>query len=119
MISLVEEKPTGEIFAGVGTGTAGSTFSAGIKENNYLGKGVKLDTNFTVSERKSTGIFSVRNPNYKNSDKESMYRIEISEDDQLSNYGYKSNKEGFSIGLNYEQYKDVFFLQQYHFIMII
>ena len=106
---VVEEKPTGEIFAGVGTGTAGSTFSAGIKENNYLGKGVKLDTNFTVSERKSTGIFSVRNPNYKNSDKESMYRIEISEDDQLSNYGYKSNKEGFSIGLNYEQYKDVFF----------
>ena len=114
---VVEEKPTGEIFAGVGTGTAGSTFSAGIKENNYLGKGIKLDTNFTVSERKSTGIFSVRDPNFKNSDKESMYRIEISEDDQLSSFGYKSNKEGFSLGLNYEQYKDVFFsptLSLYH-----
>ena len=106
---VVEEKPTGEIFAGVGTGTAGSTFSAGIKENNYLGKGIKLNTNFTLAERKSTGIFSIRNPNFQNSDKESMYKIEISEDDQLSSYGYKSNKEGFSAGLNYEQYKDVFF----------
>ncbi len=106
---VVEEKPTGEIFAGVGTGTAGSTFSAGIKENNYLGKGVKLNTSFTLAEKKSTGIFSVRNPNFQNSDKESMYKIEISEDDQLSSYGYKSNKEGFSAGLNYEQYKDVFF----------
>ena len=114
---VVEEKPTGEIFAGVGTGTAGTTFTAGIKESNYLGKGVKLNTNFTVGENKSTGIFSVINPNYKNSDKESNFRIEVSEDDQLSNYGYKSNKEGFSVGLNYEQYKDVFFspsLSIYH-----
>ena len=114
---IVEEKPTGEIFAGVGTGTTGTTFTAGIKENNYLGKGVKLNTSFSVGENKSTGIFSVINPNYKNSDKESNFRIEVSEDDQLSNYGYKSNKEGFSIGLEYEQYKDVFFspsLSLYH-----
>ena len=41
----VEEKPTGELFAGAGTGTTGSTLSAGIKENNYLGLGIKLDTN--------------------------------------------------------------------------
>ena len=114
---IVEEKPTGEIFAGVGTGTAGTTFTAGIKENNYLGKGVKLDTNFSFGENKQTGIFSVRNPNYKNSDKESNFRIEVSEDDQLSNFGYKSNKEGLSVGLNYEQYKDVYFsptLSLYH-----
>ena len=30
----VEEKPTGEVFAGAGTGTTGSNISAGIKENN-------------------------------------------------------------------------------------
>ena len=36
----VEEMPTGEIFAGVGTGTTGSSFSAGLKEKNYLGKGI-------------------------------------------------------------------------------
>ena len=37
----VEEKPTGEIFAGAGTGTTGSSSEAGIKENNYLGLGIK------------------------------------------------------------------------------
>ena len=105
----VEEKPTGEIFAGIGTGTSGSTLTGGIKENNYLGKGVKLNTNFTVSNNKSTGIFSVRNPNYNNSDKESRFKVEISEEDQLTDFGYKSSKEGFSMGLTYEQYKDVFF----------
>ena len=36
----VEEMPTGEIFAGVGTGTTGSSFSAGLKEKNYLGKAI-------------------------------------------------------------------------------
>ena len=37
----ITEKATGEIFAGVGTGTDGSNFAFGIKENNYLGRGVK------------------------------------------------------------------------------
>ena len=36
---IVEESPTGEIFAGAGTGTSGATLTAGIKEKNYLGKG--------------------------------------------------------------------------------
>ena len=34
---IVEEKPTGEISAGAGTGTDGATISAGVKENNFLG----------------------------------------------------------------------------------
>ena len=37
----VEEKPTGQI-AGAGAGTSGGTFSFGITENNYLGKGLPL-----------------------------------------------------------------------------
>ena len=45
----VEEKATGELFAGAGTGTDGSTLTAGIKENNYLGLGIKLDTNATIT----------------------------------------------------------------------
>ena len=38
----IEEKPTGEIFAGAGTGTNGTTVSFGVRENNYLGKGILL-----------------------------------------------------------------------------
>ena len=39
----VEEKPTGEIMAGAGFGTSGTTTTFGVKENNYLGSGVSLD----------------------------------------------------------------------------
>ena len=65
----VEEKPTGEIFAGAGTGTSGSSLTAGIKENNYLGLGIKLDTNLNLTEDSIKGKFSILNPNYNNSDK--------------------------------------------------
>ena len=63
------EKPTGEIFAGVGTGTDGSNFSFGVKENNYLRREGKVDTNLNVTEERVKGKFLVSNPNYKNSDK--------------------------------------------------
>ena len=39
----VEERPTGEIMAGAGFGTSGATTTFGIKENNYLGKGISLN----------------------------------------------------------------------------
>ena len=34
----VEEKPTGEIMAGAGFGTSGSSVAFGVKENNFIGK---------------------------------------------------------------------------------
>ena len=40
----IEEKPTGEISAAAGTGTSGGTFGFGIKENNFLGKNISLDS---------------------------------------------------------------------------
>ena len=94
----VEEKATGEIFAGAGTGTAGTNLSAGIKENNYLGLGIKLDTNATITEDTIKGKFSVNNPNYKNSDKSIKAVIESSVDDFMSSSGYKTNRTGFSFG---------------------
>ena len=45
---IVEEKPTGEISAGAGTGTSGSSISFSIAENNYLGRGIKFDSNFFI-----------------------------------------------------------------------
>ena len=38
----VEEKPTGEVAAGAGFGTSGSTVLFSVKENNFLGKGIGL-----------------------------------------------------------------------------
>ena len=55
--------------AGAGVGTDGTTLSFALKENNYLGRGINLNTQLTVSEETIKGQFSVSNPNFKNSDK--------------------------------------------------
>ncbi|WP_440935276.1 outer membrane protein assembly factor BamA [Candidatus Pelagibacter sp.] len=103
------EKATGEIFAGVGTGTDGSSFSFGIKENNYLGRGVKVDSNLNVSDERIKGKFLVSNPNYKNSDKNLDLSLEATSIDRLGTSGYKSNVTGFSIGTQFEYLDDLRF----------
>ena len=103
----IEEKATGEIFAGVGTGTDGSNFAFGVKENNYLGRGVKVDSNLNVSEEKIKGKFLVSNPNFKNSDKNLDLSVEATSIDRLATSGYKSNVTGFSIGTQFEYLDDL------------
>ena len=105
----ITEKATGEIFAGVGTGTDGSSFSFGVKENNYLGRGVKVDSNLNVSEERIKGKFLVSNPNYKNSDKNLDLSLEATSIDRLGTSGYKSNVTGFSIGTQFEYLDDLRF----------
>ena len=104
----VEEKATGEISAGAGFGTSGGTITAGIKENNYLGKGISLDTNLTISEDSLQGLFGVTNPNYNNSDKSLYGVVEASEIDRLDLSGYKNNKTGFVYGTDFEYLDDLF-----------
>ena len=104
---IVEEKPTGEIMASAGVGTSGSSIGAGVKENNFLGKGISLTSNLTLSTESIKGIFSVRNPNFRNSDKAIYASAEALETDKLKDYGYKTNKTGFSFGTNFEYYDDV------------
>lgn len=106
---FIEEKPTGEIFAGAGAGTDGATITAGIKENNYMGKGIKVEANGTLTEESFKGKFSVLNPNFNNSDKSLFGNIQALEIDQLKNYGYKTNKAGFEIGTGFEYVDDLRF----------
>ena len=102
----VEEKPTGEITAGAGVGTDGGTFNFGVKENNYLGKGLKVIADATISAESLKGNFSVTNPNFNNSDKSVFVNIKAEETDKLKDFGYKTNKTGFSLGTNFEYLKD-------------
>ena len=105
----VEEKPTGEITAGAGIGTSGGTIAAGVRENNYLGKGLAVEANGTLTAESFKGLFSVTNPNYKNTDKAVFVNLQAIEIDQLSNYGYKTNKTGFGLGTNFEYLRDLNF----------
>ncbi len=102
----VEEKPTGEISAGAGFGTSGATIQLGIKENNYLGKGLSVNSNVTVSEETLKGILSITNPNFNNTDKSIYVSAQALETDRLTNFGYKTNKTGFTLGTNFEYLKD-------------
>ena len=102
----VKEKPTGEIMAGAGVGTSGGTILFGVKENNYLGKGLAVDANATFTSETFKGQLKVNNPNYKNSDKSLFTSIEATEIDRLKKNGYKTNKTGFEIGTRFEYYDD-------------
>tara|TARA_B100002051_G_scaffold258321_1_gene276586 strand:- start:1624 stop:3882 length:2259 start_codon:yes stop_codon:yes gene_type:complete len=105
----VQEKATGEIFAGAGTGTDGSAISGGIKEKNYLGKGINLDTNLTLSDDEIKGKFSVINPNFRNTDRSINTTIESTSSDFMTTSGYKTTRTGLKIGTGFEQYEDLFF----------
>ncbi len=104
----VEETPTGEVFAGAGTGTSGASISAGIKEKNYLGKGISLTTNLSISEDQIKGKFLVVNPNFRNSDRSLNTTIESTSSDFLNTGGFKTSRTGFGIGTGFEQYSDFF-----------
>ena len=106
---IVEEKPTGEIAAGAGTGTSGSSVSFAVSENNYLGKGEKIKLNAILSDTSIEGMFSISNPNFRNSDKSLSASVETTKEDLMSKYGYKTNKTGFTFGTKFEQYKDIYF----------
>ena len=106
---FVEEKPTGEILAGAGFGTEGATFTTSVKENNYLGKGIKLNTSITASSENLKGIFSIQNPNYQNSNKSVNFNLQAIEIDKVKDSGYKTNKYGTAFGVNYELFDDLFF----------
>ena len=106
---IVEEKPTGEISAGAGTGTSGSSISFSIAENNYLGRGSKVNLSATLSDDSVEGKFRISEPNFKNSDKTLNTTIESSRNDLMSKFGYETNETGFSFGTTFEQYQDIFF----------
>jgi outer membrane protein insertion porin family len=104
----VEEKPTGEIMAGAGVGTNGGTVAFGVSENNYLGRGIEFASDVSVSSESLKGIISLNNPNYKGSNRSLNASLESTVTDRLENFGYKSNKSGFSVGSGFEYFENLY-----------
>ena len=103
----VEEKPTGEISAAAGTGTDGTTFAFGLKENNYLGKGYKVDTNLEISQASIRGALDVIIPNYAYSGNSVDFGVQSIRTDR-SDSGYENTLTSFGIGTRFEQYDDIY-----------
>ena len=104
---IVEEKPTGEISAGAGIGTNGGSFAFNISENNWLGKGININTSLDISAETFTGGINVNNPNYNFSGNSINYFIENTKNDK-PNSGFKNNIISTGIGTRFEQYKNIF-----------
>ena len=105
----VQEKPTGEIYAGAGIGTNGGTIAFGVRENNYLGKGIQVETNVSLTSETIKGNLNVFNRNYNNSDKSIFVDLEALEIDRTTTSGYKTNKTGISAGTKFEYLSDLNF----------
>ena len=105
----IEEKPTGEITAGAGYGTSGSTFAIGVRENNFQGKGVRLETNLTLTEESIKGKFSYTDPNFAYSDRSVTTSVQSTTLDKESDFGYKSSLSRFALGTGFEQYENLYF----------
>lgn len=103
----IAEKPTGEISASAGIGTGGGSIGFGINENNFMGKGVSLDSNIQVSSETIKGKFGLTNPNFNNTDKSIYINAEAIENDNFKTFGYKSTKTGINFGTNFEYLDDL------------
>ena len=104
----VEEKSTGEIMAGAGVGTEGGTATFGVSENNFLGRGIQFSSNVSISADRLNGLISMNNPNYNGSNRSLTASLESTITDRLKDFGYKSNKSGFSLASGFELYDDLY-----------
>ena len=105
----IEEKATGEISAGAGVGTEGTSFMFNVQENNWLGKGIVLNGAASVSEQTVSGNLTVNNPNYNFSGNAVYGDISVAAADYSTTSGYESSKTGLSFGTSFEQYEDIYF----------
>jgi len=105
----VEEKPTGEISLGAGVGTSGGSIGGGIKENNFMGKGIKLNTNIQFSDNAIKGVFIYEKPNFNYSNNTLFSSIRSTSTDNLDSFGYKNTDIGASVGTSFEQFENFYF----------
>ena len=113
----VEERPTGEISVTAGFGTNGETIGAGLKENNFLGKGINLNTNFEITADSIKGQFIYAKPNFNYSDNTLFTSFKSSSSDFLSNSGYKTSELGFSLGTKFEQFQNIYLSPEIDFLI--
>ena len=104
----VEERATGEISAGAGVGTDGTSFMAAVTENNWLGRGIKLRSRVDVGENSISGNIAVSNPNFNYTGNAVDAFLDVSSSDYGTTSGYESSKTGFGLGTSFEQYENIY-----------
>ena len=103
----VEEKPTGEISAGAGIGTNGGSFAINISENNWLGKGERVDFEIEVDQESIGGTLNFSDPNYDFLGNAINYYIS-SENNDKPNQGFENTVITSGINTSFEQFRNIY-----------
>jgi len=102
----VVEKATGEISAGAGVGSSGSTIGFGLVENNFMGKGIKVNANMKFAKNSIRGELSYNDPNFNNSNNSLYTSLSSTKQDKMTDSGYETSNIGIKVGSNFENKMD-------------
>jgi len=79
-----------------------------VSENNWLGRGIKLDSSLNLSDEKVSGSIAVSNPNYNFSGNSVYANLDVSSTDMTKTSGYESSKTGIGFGTSFERYEKIY-----------
>tara|TARA_B100001123_G_scaffold300162_1_gene334906 strand:- start:2838 stop:3770 length:933 start_codon:yes stop_codon:yes gene_type:complete len=85
-----------------------------VSENNWLGRGIKLQSALDLTEETISGNISVNNPNFNQSNNSVFTSLQVSSADRTESSGYKSANTGVSLGTEFEQYQNIFLSPSLH-----
>ena len=88
-----------------------------LLENNFLGKGIKLDTLLEVTAESIKGKFIYAKPNFNYNDNTLFTSLKSSTADFLTDSGYKTSEIGFSLGTKFEQFQNIYLRPEIDFLI--
>ena len=108
ILKVDENTQTGQIIAaGTFSGDVGAGLSLGIKDNNVLGTGNNLDTNFLINDENSRFNIALTHYPISTSKLSNKYSIFNTERDLTNSFGFKSEEMGASYSLNFEYNEEI------------
>ena len=108
ILKVDENTQTGQIIAaGTFSGDVGAGLSLGIKDNNVLGTGNNLDTNFLINDENSRFNIALTHYPITSSKLSNKYSIFNTEKDLTNSFGFKSEELGASYSLNFEYNEEI------------
>ena len=108
VIISLKESPTGEISSGIGIGTSGSTIAFNLKENNFLGQGIKTDIGLSLGTQRILGNLFFSNPDFLDTGNTFSNNFFITKNNYDS-AGYENKIIGNTTSYGYQVLQDIEF----------
>ena len=108
VIISLKESPTGEISSGIGIGTSGSTIAFNLKENNFLGQGIKTDIGLNLGTQQILANLFFSNPDFLDTGNTFSNNFFITKNNYDS-AGYENKIIGNTTSYAYQIFQDIEF----------